>query len=265
MSSPNFALEPYLQRIGLAAPQAAGLATLRALHLAHRVAIPFENLDIQLGRSIRLDIDSLQRKLVGARRGGYCFEHNTLFLHALRSLGFDVEPCEARVRPPGSSAVTPRTHMVLIARVEGFPWLVDVGFGVSGPLEPLALSDEVQEQFGWTYRLGREGDEHVLQLRGAEGWTDLYGFVPEPRFPVDFEVANWYTSTHPESRFVRTLTVQLSTPEARHVLHNLTYTKRSSPERDTAREIARDELVPLLAEIFAIDVPDDARFRALDT
>lgn len=111
MTRSAFAIEPYLARIGMVQPQAADLPTLRALHLAHRSAIPFENLDIQLGRPIRLDIESLQDKLIGARRGGYCFEHNTLFLHALRALGFDVEPCEARVRPPDTTVLTPRTAL----------------------------------------------------------------------------------------------------------------------------------------------------------
>jgi N-hydroxyarylamine O-acetyltransferase len=263
MTPATFAVEPYLARIGVAHPQTADLTALRALQLAHRIAIPFENLDIQLGRPVRLDIESLQEKLVGARRGGYCFEQNTLFLHALRALGFEVEPCEARVRPPGTTVLTPRTHMVLLARVDGSDWLLDVGFGAGGPLEPVALSAEPQDQFGWTYRVVREEQTHVLQFRGAEGWEDLYAFVPEPRVAVDFEVANWYTSTHPESLFVRTLTAQRATPEARHVLRGLTYT-RSTPSRGTSREITRDELVPFLADTFGIDLPAGARFQALD-
>ncbi len=265
MTHGTLAIEAYLARIGVAQPQAADLKSLRVLHLAHRIAIPFENLDIQLGRPIRLDIGSLQDKLVGARRGGYCFEHNTLFLHALRALGFDVEPCEARVRPPDATELTPRTHMVLMARVEGGDWLLDVGFGASGPLEPVALRDDAQDQYGWAYRVVREEQTHVLQFRGAdaEGWRDLYAFVPEPRYPVDFEVANWYTSTHPESLFVRTLTAQRATPEARHMLRGLTYT-RSTPDGEEVSEIERGELVGFLAEQFGIELPADTRFRALD-
>lgn len=263
MTGAGFAIAPYLERIGVQPTASASMETLRALHVAHRAAIPFENLDIQLGRPIRLDLDSLQQKLVGARRGGYCFEQNTLFLHALRAFGFDVEPCEARVRPPGSDRITPRTHMVLLARLDGADWLVDVGFGVAGPLEPVALAEGPQEQHGWTYRIVREGALQALQLREKEGWRDLYAFVPEPRQPIDFEVANWYTSTHPESRFVLELTVQRSTREARQVLHNLTYT-RSTPDRGESHEIERGELVGFLAERFGIELPADARFRALD-
>jgi N-hydroxyarylamine O-acetyltransferase len=259
----RFDCRAYLQRIGLASAPGRGPETLRALHRAHRGAIPFENLDIQLGRPIRLDLDSLQAKLVGARRGGYCFEQNTLFRYALRDLGFAVEPCEARVRPPGSDRITPRTHMVLVARVDETDWLVDVGFGGAGPLEPVALSEEPQDQHGWCYRIVRGEREHTLQLREAGVWRDLYTFVPEPRYPIDFEVANWYTSTHPESRFVITLTAQRSTPEAREVLHNLTYT-RSTPSSEETREIGREELVGFLAARFGIELPADTRFRALD-
>jgi len=267
----TFDAEAYLRRIGLSEPPSANLAGLRALHHAHRVTIPFENLDIQLGRSIKLDLASLQAKLIGARRGGYCFEQNTLFLHALCAFGFEVMPCEARVRPPGSDRITPRTHMVLIARIDGAEWLVDVGFGGSGPIEPVALRDESQDQFGWRYRVMPGDEGHVLQLhergvRGREqgaGWRDLYVFVPEPRYPIDFEVANWFTSTHPESRFVVTLTVQLTTPEARHVLHDLTYT-RSTPYGEESREIERDDLIALLGDTFGIELPPDARLRALD-
>lgn len=267
MSPSTFTIEPYLRRIVATRPESASLAALRELHLAHRAAIPFENLDIQLGRPIPLDIDSLQAKLVEASRGGYCFEQNTLFLHALEALGFDVAACEARVRPPGSRVVTPRTHMVLLVRNEGVDWLVDVGFGVSGPLEPVALSDEPQDQYGWAYRVVRDGSLCVLQTNDGEGWRDLYGFLPERRYPVDFEVANWYTSTHPESRFVRTLTVQRSTPEARFVLHDLSYT-RSTISAGVAhaetRVIERSELVTFLAVTFGIGMKADARFRALD-
>lgn len=263
MTGSSFSAAPYLERIGASSPGAPNHETLRALHLAHRLAIPFENLDIQLGRPIKLDLESLQAKLVDARRGGYCFEQNTLFLHALRAFGFDAEPCEARVRPPGSDRITPRTHMVLRAHLEGADWLVDVGFGVAGPLEPVALAGGLQEQHGWTYRIVREGALQVLQLRDKEGWRDLYAFVPEPRYPIDFEVANWYTSTHPESRFVLTLTAQRSSREARHVLHNLTYTC-STPDSEESHEIGRGELVGFLAERFGIEVAADARFCALD-
>jgi N-hydroxyarylamine O-acetyltransferase len=153
--------------------------------------------------------------------------------------------------------------MVLIARVDGSDWLVDVGFGGSGPLLPVALTNEPQDQFGWSYRTVREGGEYVLQWRRPAGWRDLYAFSPEPRFAADFEVANWYTSTHPESRFVITLTVQSAQLEVRHLLNNLDYA-RVRPDGHETRQLGRNELVGFIAETFDLALPAEARFRALD-
>jgi N-hydroxyarylamine O-acetyltransferase len=255
-------LAAYLARIGHEGEVGPDLAGLRRLHLAHATAIPFENLDIQLGRPIRLDLDRLQAKLVGSRRGGYCFEQNTLFLAALRASGFDAMACEARVRE-GMREVGPRTHMVLLVHLDGQEWLADVGFGGTGPLEPVPRGGEPVEQFAWTYRMVEEDGESVLQVRGESGWQDLYAFAPERRYPVDFEVANWYTSTFPSSRFVRTLTAQRSSPEARYILRDLSYSIVRGTSVESSR-IARADLVPLLRETFGIDLPEDARFRSLD-
>ena len=258
----GFDLAAYLDRIGVRDRPEPTLPTLRALQGAHLAAIPFENLDVQLGRSIRLDLPALQDKLVARRRGGYCFEQNTLFLHALRAIGFDVVACEARVRTDGRH-VLPRTHMVLVVALEGRRWLTDVGFGGETPHEPVPFGGEEQRQSHWTYRLRGEDAAQALQVRRGDGWADLYAFLPEARYPVDFVVANWFTSTWPESRFVQTLTAQRSTSDARVVLRNLQVTTidgRGSRERT----IAREELIPLLRDTFGLHLPDGARFRALD-
>jgi N-hydroxyarylamine O-acetyltransferase len=257
-------LSAYGRRLGLeVVGRAADLATLRAVHLAHVCAIPFENLDVQMGLPIRLDLESLQAKLVARRRGGYCFEQNTLFLHALRALGFEAIACEARVRN-GASRVLPRTHMLLIVTVEGRRWLCDVGFG-TGLFEPAPLDGEAVQQATWRFRVAREGVLGVLQCQRGDVWDDLYAFEPAERYPVDFEMGNWYTSAWPESRFILTLTAQQSTPDGlRRVLRNLTLVEdRGGPATET-RAIDRAELVPLLRDTFGLDVPDDARFRALD-
>ena len=258
-----FDLQAYGARLGLTAQVADGLATLRAIHRAHVATIPFENLDIQLGRPIRLDLASLQAKLVRQRRGGYCFEQNTLLLHALRSIGFDVVACEARVRADGTR-ILPRTHMVLVVTLDGVRWLCDVGFGADGPLEPVAFGGSAQPQAHWRYRLASEGAQQVLQLDRDGRWCDLYAFAPEPRYPVDFEMANWFTSTWPQSRFVLTLTAQRSTPEARFALRGLELTV-AGPHGADVRPVAREALIPLLRDTFLIDVPADAQFRSLDT
>lgn len=255
-------LDAYLRRIGLQATPAPDLDGLRALHLAHATTIPFENLDIQMGLPIRLDLPVLQDKLVRRRRGGYCFEHNTLFLAVLKAIGFEAIPCEARVRL-GASEVLPRTHMLLVVRLDGASWLCDVGFGGEGLLWPVAMDGEPHSQFLNTCQVVEEGGLRVLQSLHLGAWEDLYAFEPEPRFPVDFEMANHYTSTHPESRFVKTLTAQLPGPEVRRILRNRAYAELRGDQAE-GREVAPEEVIPTLREIFGIEVPEGARFRGFE-
>lgn len=249
-------LEAYLARVGYDGPREPTAATLAALHVAHVGTIPFENIDVRLGRPIRLDHDSLVAKLIRARRGGYCFEHNTLFAAVLRSLDFAVTTLEARVRPPGAAALLPRTHMALRVDLDGEGVLADVGFGGDGLLAPVPLDGGVAEDFGEAFRVGREGRLHVLQRRDADGWRDLYAFTLDEAHPVDYVMANHFTSTWPESAFVRTLTVQLSRPGERRVLRNRTYTVRRK-SGVSVRELADEEFVPVLRDDFALELPDD--------
>lgn len=258
----DFDLEAYLARIGYTGKHEATVEALREVHLAHASSIPFENLDIQMGLPIHLDLASLQDKLVDRRRGGYCFEHNTLFMAALRAFGFEPRPCEARVRF-GSETAMARTHMLLLVEAEGSEFLCDVGFGGEGLLHPLPMDGAAHAQFLATCRVVPEGPLRVLQSLRPEGWFDLYAFVPEAREPIDFELANWYTSTHPKSRFVTTLTAQLPTPEARYVLRNRTYVVSRGLEQET-RELEDAELFEILHSRFGLDVPPGAKLRALE-
>ena len=197
-------LDPYFERIGL-----HGTPTLAALHRAHVVTIPFENLDPHRGVPVSLELEALERKLIAQRRGGYCFEHNLLLAAVLRALGAEVEPMLARVRVGRAPGVPrPRTHLVLRVRAGGQVWLADVGFGSGTLLEPIPFGPgEVHEQSGWRVRLVQDGAEHVLQTATDSGWSDLYGFVPEPVPAVDIETSNWFTSTYPRSLFVTGLIV----------------------------------------------------------
>jgi N-hydroxyarylamine O-acetyltransferase len=257
-----FDLDAYLFRVGYEGPRKPCLEVLEELHVRHAGSIPFENLDVRLGRPILLDLSSLQAKMVAGRRGGYCFEQNTLFSAALRALGFGVETLEARVRPPGAETVLPRTHMVLRVVVDGRPWLSDVGFGGDGPLRPVPLDGEPSSQPGGVYRVAAEGALQVLQLDRGSGWADLYAFGPVPALPVDYEVANHYVSTHPGSTFVRSLTVQVSRPEARHFLRGRRYVVRTASGESVA-DLSSAEIPALLRERFGLDLPDADVARAL--
>lgn len=256
-------LDEYFKRIGLTAAGPADLDTLHRLHAAHVTAIPFENLDILLGCGISLNADRLRDKLIARRRGGYCFEQNTMFLAVLRELGFRATAMEARVRA-GSTILRPRTHMVLVVELNGEPWLADVGFGGDGLFEPIPMTGETPVlSSGVRHRVVTEGDLRVLQMRRAADWEDQYAFAIQPVHPVDFEVANWYTSTYPQSPFVRTLTAQRTTRDVRYILRYPTYTEiRQSGIQ--SREISRTELMPLLRDVFLIELPDDTIVPAID-
>src|SRR5262245_22637679 len=183
-------LAAYFERIAYAGDRSPSRATLDALHLAHATHIPFENLDILLGRPIRLDLASLQAKLVRGKRGGYCFEQNVLFAAILEHLGFRVTRLAARVRF-GSTRLLSRTHMLLTVDIDGSTWVADVGFGGEGLLRPLPLiAGQPARHYAWTYRLVEEAGLWILQSRRGEGWHDFYAFTREPQHLVDYEVAN---------------------------------------------------------------------------
>lgn len=251
----------YLERIGFRGTLAPDHATLQALHLAHVTHIPFENLDILLGRPILLDLGSLQSKLVDQRRGGYCFEHNTLFAAVLREIGFAVTLLAARVRYR-QTTLLPRTHMCLQVSIEGMDWIADVGFGGEGFLLPVPMTEQPMQQYRRKYRLIEEAPGlRVLQWACDDSWIDLYAFSLEPQEPVDFEIANYYVSTHPDSVFVRTLTVQLISPERRQVLRNRELTVETATATETEAIDSERTLLEILRSNFGLQVADDARLE----
>jgi N-hydroxyarylamine O-acetyltransferase len=140
-------LKAYAQRIAFSGDLSPSAECLRELHLAHAQHVPFENIDVLLRRPIRLDIESLQKKLVEDRRGGYCFEQNTLFAAVLEAIGFRVTRQAARVRL-GAAGIASRSHMLLAVEAGGQKWLVDVGFGGEALLLPIPWRiGETAEQF----------------------------------------------------------------------------------------------------------------------
>jgi N-hydroxyarylamine O-acetyltransferase len=252
-------LDAYFARIQYQGDLQPTRRVLEQLHEAHVAHIQFENLDVILGRPVRLDLASLQEKLVRQRRGGYCFEHNTLFGAVLEQLGFTVTRLGARVRI-GATHITPRTHMALRIDLDGEPLLADVGFGAATLLRPIPLQAErIWAQGAWTFRLREQDGTWVLQDRTAAGWDDMFAFTLEPQYPVDYEVANHYISTHSHSPFVNSVIVQRATPDARYVVWNRDYTVRDA-DRTTARTIADEaELRSLLAGTFGLELAEGAK------
>ena len=248
----------YLARLGFAALPDPTAAALRDLHRAHVGAIPFENLDIIVGRGVDISLPAVQAKLVDRRRGGYCFEHNTLFGALLERAGFKVTRLAARVRL-GVSSVRPRTHMALLVVAEGRRWLADVGFGADGLVEPIPLEHgHTARQGAWTYRVVHDGEwSWALQTGGPGGWLDLYGFTLEPEHPIDYVMANHFTSTHPLSSFTRIATAQRAGPDRRLTLRGRLLAEAMPDGTTAARGVDAGELGDLLPERFGIVLTAD--------
>ncbi len=258
-------LEAYLRRIGYSGPRQATLDTLRAIHARHPQAIAFENLDPFLHRPVRLDLASLERKLVREGRGGYCFEHNLLLAAVLRSLGFGVTGLAARVlwnAPQG--AVRPRGHMLLAIELGGESYLADVGFGGLTLTAPLRLVTGIEQPTPHEpFRLIAEDGLFVLQalLRGE--WRPLYRFDMQPQATIDYEVANWFLSTHPESHFVTGLMAARVGADRRCALANRQLSIHPLRGATEHRELASvAELRGVLEEIFDVRVPGGAEVDA---
>jgi N-hydroxyarylamine O-acetyltransferase len=249
-------LDAYLRRIEYTGPRNTDAATLEALQRAHVTHIPFENLDVILGRGIALDLPSLQAKLVAGRRGGYCFEQNLLFSSVLQAFGFAVTQLAARVRL-GSSVLRPRTHMTLAVAADGARWLTDVGFGAQGPLAPVPLESGARsEQRGWTFRMADESGLNVLQWSRGGPWEDLYAFTLEPQHRVDYELMSHYTSTHPSSPFTQVLTAQRIAPDVRRILRDRDYSEDRGGGVAT-RTLGVDEIPDVLAKEFGLEFSAD--------
>jgi len=255
-------LDAYFARIGYSGHVRPTLSVLEKLHLAHATHIPFENLDILLGRPIRLDLESLQAKLVRSQRGGYCFEQNLLLAMVLERIGFEVTMLGARVRYR-ATRLLPRTHVLLQVEVDGKSWLADVGFGGAGLLGPIPIiPGEVHRQFAWTYQIVEEDGVRVLRTRVGDKREDLYAFTLEPQYVPDLEMANYYVSTHPESRFVQTLAVQRTSPEVRYALRNREFIiDRGAAGLTTRLIVDDDEILRVLADHFGLAFPAGTRFR----
>jgi len=257
-------LDAYIARIGYTGSRAPTLDTLHAITKAHATSIPFENLDVLLGRPIDLELEKVFDKLVTRKRGGYCFEQNTLFLYVLESLGFAVEPLSARVRlNRARDFLPPRTHIFLRVTIDGEPWLTDVGVGAGSLTSAIRfVPDEPQPTPHDTRRIVREGDVWMHQVLWGDAWQDVYEFTGERMPPIDREVANWFTSAHPRSHFKDRLMVARALPNGGRVsIQNRELTKRDPDGTGHPTMLASDEeLLDVLREHFGLDFPPGTRF-----
>ena len=257
----NLDLDAYLQRIGYDGPLDPSHATLAALHRAHLTAIPFENLDLMLGRGVRVDFDSIQAKLVFANRGGYCYEQGQLFGAVLERLGYQVDRLLARVGPDGEP-VRPRTHLTLRVGADAGTWLADVGFGNSPP-GPLALSGPnrgaPQELDGWTYEIAPDDAEETWKVRELQAgeWVTLYRYEDRPVYPADVVLSNHFTATYPESWFTWQPIVARRYPDAVHALVGRMYTITTPGHVKNRRTLSDEEFATSLSDVFGLTFTDE--------
>lgn len=250
--------EAYFRRIGFVKKAKADLETLKELHLLHTQTFPFENLNPLLKIPVLLDIQSLYEKMILHARGGYCFEQNILFGEVLRTIGFQVRNLAGRVLiGREENEITAKSHMLLLITLDEIQYIADVGFGgntLPGPLE--LKNPHPQETIFDTYRISQRSMSYFLHILNKGEWKTLYKFDKEERYPVDYKVFNWYTSTHPDSHFTHSLSVALKGKDCRFTLSNNIFKIHHLKGKVEERILDNiEEVVEILKSVFKIDLP----------
>ena len=255
-------LDAYLERIQYGGEVRPSYDSLAGLQRAHMSNIPFENLDVLLGRPVRLDLESVQEKLVGDRRGGYCFEQVTLFAAVLEALGFQPVRHTARVTLFVPRTLAPRTHMFLTVNTAEGRFVVDPGFGGLAPRIPVPVLEgseaAIDNEKHWMFR---DGPSWILRAQVGEKAVDAWVSSMEQENLVDFEMGNHYTATHPASPFVNRMMLRALTDDGRVTVMNRDVTVWRANRPQISQLADRTALRALLAGPFGIDLPDVERLR----
>lgn len=244
----------YLDRIGYPGPVRRDLETLTAIHRAHLSAIPYENLDIHLGRALPLGAAAAFDKLVTARRGGWCYEMNELLIWALGALGFNVYRAGAGVHREVGGDSRLGNHLIGIARLDK-PYLVDVGFG-DGPLDPIPLQTGRYQHGDFELGLERDGDWWRLRNH-ASGSAPSFDFTDEPRALDWFQDKCTELQTLPESGFVKSSVLQRRLPDRIYVLRGKTASDIRAGHTTTRTVESQSDYARLLSDWFGIDLGHD--------
>lgn len=243
----------YLSRIKYHGPVDVSAKTLIELHRAHMLSVPFENLDIHLGRPIVLEETKLLHKIVEERRGGFCYELNGAFSALLRALGFQVSMLSAGVAREDGSFDPPFDHMALLVELEK-RWLADVGFGDSFR-EPLLLDQRGEQvQDSDAYRLVEEDEHLVLQRREGDLWKPQYRFTLEPYKYADYAEMCRYHQTSPESPFTQRRTCSRSTLEGRITVTGMRLIFTDRGEREERELASHEDWITALRDHFGIEL-----------
>lgn len=259
--TPAIDVDGYLVRICYKGDRTPTLETLQAIHKQHTQTIAFENLNSFFKQPVPLDLASLQQKLIHQGRGGYCFEQNLLLRSVLIALGFQVTDLAARVLwnlPEGT--VTARSHMLLQVDIDAQPYIADVGFGGLTLTAPLALVPNIEQSTPHeAFRLVVDALTYIMEANIGQEWKPLYSFDLQPQQLIDYEVSNWYISTHPNSIFTNTLIVAKPGYGCRYALRNNQFTihhLHGQTERRSLKTVT--ELRTVLEDIFHLILPEFA-------
>lgn len=243
-------LDGYLERLGLPASDPSRSA-LAELHEAHVRTFTFDNIDVLLGRHPGVSLDAVQEKFVGRGRGGYCFEHSTIFAAALERLGYQVRRHLGRVGDPAAGTQQGRTHMVVEVVLAGQRVLCDPGFGMS-LLRPIPMVDGAEDSYppGWLYRLRRTdaGDWAMYRMREG-GWEVAHTTDELEVKPVDVVMGHHYTSTFPGSHFTQGLILAKHLPGRHVTVTDETLTIRTPGEPTGHRPLRDGEVEDWLATL----------------
>ena len=242
----------YLSRIAYSGATEPSLSTLRAIHRAHLLAVPFENLDISLGRKIVADEARILNKIVGLRRGGFCYELNGAFAALLRALGFKVTLLSARVARSNGGEGPEFDHLTLRVDLDE-SWLADVGFGESF-LEPLRLQPGIEQSDpAGRFRLVEKGDRIQLERATSEvSWKPQYSFSLQPHRLGDFAGMCHYHQTSPDSHFTQDRICSRATPDGRITLSEMKLIVTQKSQREERVLTSQEEWTSVLQEEFGI-------------
>jgi N-hydroxyarylamine O-acetyltransferase len=262
----KFDLKSYLRRINYTGEIAATFNVLTKVTEAHAKAIAFENIDAALSIPIQLSPETIFDKLVARNRGGYCFEQNGLLLWALESLGFDVKPVSGRVRLrfTDRSQVGPRTHVFLRVDIGKESFLTDVGMGSASLTGALKFIEDVEQETPHdTRRIVRDSNLWYHQVLYDGVWKDACEFTLEEMPPIDREIANWYTSTHPQSHFRDKLVAARARDNGERLsLENFDFTIRPKKGEAMKRKLLNhSELIDVLRNEFGLQLSDEVGAR----
>jgi arylamine N-acetyltransferase len=253
-------LAGYLNRTGVTAREPSR-AALDELHEAHVRTFTFDNIDVLLDRHPGVDLAAVQGKFVGRGRGGYCFEHSTIFAAVLQRLGYDVRRHLGRVGDPADGTQQGRTHMVVEVILDGRRLLCDAGFGMS-LLRPIPLEHGAEDGYlGWRYRV-RRGDGWQLHRWRDGGWMMMHTTDELAVIPADVVISHHYTSTYPASHFRQGLMVTRHLPGRHVTITHETVTVRRAGRPTEHRPLDDGELTKWLGEL-EVPLTSDEETRLL--